>query len=386
MQKRALDKVNAPLPEREDDMVKQYDVLQDRFVEQVWRATALFCAVLLISVPLRAYNLGSGWTWVNLFFVVVPIATLIAFKFRRRFNPEIRTYLPLALQLVGGMTGVLGVGLMGASVTFLVISNVAVAMLLSRRQVLLVFGVTVAVMLVSAAGFITGWIALPYDPHVFPTSISSWTHSVMTVTIMAFVLIRGITDYRQSLQTMTRQLIEQNERIIEQNRKIEYQATHDELTGLPKRRLMQERLSVEISRARREDRRVAVLFIDLDGFKLANDTHGHDAGDHLLRIIGQRLSESIRAEDLAARLGGDEFVVVACGLDQVEETQTIAQKLRDVVSKPIPYNTKSIQVGASIGTALFPDDAQDPATLIALADKAMYAAKREGRGRSVSDH
>jgi diguanylate cyclase (GGDEF)-like protein len=376
-------KYDPPLPESNEEIVKHYDTLHDRFVEQIWRATALFCAALLISVPLRVYSLAGKWDWVNLFFIIVPTATIVAFRYRHRFSPMVRTYLPLALQLLGGMTGVLGVGLMGASVTFLVLTNVVVAMLLSRQQSHVIFGLTVTVMLISAAGFVSGVFPLPYDPLVFPTSISSWTHSVLTVTVMTFVLIRGITDYRQALQMMATQLIEQNQRIIEQKRQIEYQATHDALTGLPTMRLLKERLNVEISRARRENSKIAVLFIDLDGFKLANDTHGHDAGDHLLRVIGSRLSESIRAVDLAARMGGDEFIVIACGLDQVDETKLIAEKLHDVVVQAVSYKDRLIHVGASIGTAMFPDDAQEPEELIALADKAMYVAKIAGRSRRV---
>jgi diguanylate cyclase (GGDEF)-like protein len=379
----AISEFDSSRAESEKDMVEQLDTLHDNFVEQVWWATALFCAVLLVSVPLRVYSLASEWNWVNLFFIIVPFATLVAFRFRHEFSPTVKTFLPLALQLIGGVTGVLGVGLMGASVTFLVLSNVVVAMLLNRRQVHVVFGLTVTVMLVAAVGFVSGRFSLPYDPRLFPTSISSWVHSVLIVAIMTFVLIRGITDYRQALQTMAAQLIEQNKRIVQQKRQIEYQATHDELTGLPKMRWLRERLDVEISRARRENDRVAVFFIDLDGFKLVNDTHGHDAGDHLLRVIGRRLSESIRSVDLAARMGGDEFIVVACGLDHVDEAALIAQKLRDVVTEVVPYKNLSIQVGASIGTAMFPDDAQDPEDLITLADKAMYVAKRIDRSRTV---
>ncbi len=381
-------RVNAELDpsisESEVDLRVQLDRLSDRFVEEVWRATALFCSMLLFSVPLRVYHMAGEWTWVNLFFIVVPLATLVAFRFRYRFSTVVRTTLPLVLQLFGGMAGVLGVGLMGASVTFLVLSNVVVAMLLNRRQVHVVFGATVTVMLVAAVGFVSGSFPLPYNPQLFPTSASSWVHSVLTVTIMTFVLIRGITDYRRALQKMAAQLIEQNRRIIEQKRQIEYQATHDDLTGLPKRRWLRERLDVEISRARRENSKVAVLFIDLDGFKLTNDTYGHDAGDQLLRVVGQRLLQSIRAVDLAARMGGDEFLVVACGLSKADEVPLIAQKLNDVVSQKVPYKDQFLQVGASIGTAVYPDDAQNIEELISQADHAMYVAKRAGRGRVVS--
>lgn len=374
----------SPLPESNEGIIARYDALHDRFVEQVWWATALYCAALLVSVPLRVSNLAGRWDWVHVFFIIVPSASIVAFRFRHRFGSTVKTYLPLAIQLLGGMTGVLGVGLMGASVTFLVLSNVVVAMLLSRQQSHVVFGLTVAVMLVAAAGFVSGMFPLPYDPLLFPTNISSWIHSVLTVTVMTFVLIRGIIDYRQALETMATQLIEQNAQINEQKRQIEYQATHDALTGLPTMRWLKEHFTIEISRARREDNKVAVLFIDLDGFKLANDTHGHDAGDHVLRVIGHRLSESIRMVDLAARMGGDEFIVIACGLDQANEADLISEKLRAVVEQPVSYKDQSIHVGASIGTAIFPDDAEAPEELIALADKAMYVAKRAGRSRGVA--
>ena len=141
---------------------------------------------------------------------------------------------------------------------------------------------------------------------------------------------------------------------------------------------------MEISRARRENSKVAVLFIDLDGFKLTNDTHGHDAGDLLLRVVAQRLLQTIRSVDLAARMGGDEFVVVACGLSKADEVRLIAQKLHDAVSQKVPYKDQFLQVDASIGTAIYPDDAQNLEELISLADQAMYAAKRAGRGHVVS--
>jgi diguanylate cyclase (GGDEF)-like protein len=257
-------------------------------------------------------------------------------------------------------------------------------MLLKRQQVHFVFGLTVAAMLIAAAGFVSGTFPLPYDPHLFPTNLSSWVHSVLTVTIMTFVLIDGITHYRRALQKMAAQLIEQNERITEQKRQIEYQATHDELTGLPKRRWLREHLDVEISRAQRDKSKIAVFFIDLDGFKLANDTYGHDAGDHVLRAVGQRLTDSIRVMDLAARMGGDEFLVVACGLNHVDEIPLIARKLKNVVSQEVTYHGQAVKIGASIGTAIYPDDALAPEELISLADEAMYVVKRAGKSRAAA--
>lgn len=110
----------------------------------------------------------------------------------------------------------------------------------------------------------------------------------------------------------------------------------------------------------------------LDGFKLINDTYGHEAGDELLRVVGQRLLQSIRAVDLAARMGGYEFLVATIGLSNADEVELITKNLKDAVAQKVPYKGDSLQVYASIGSAVYPDDAQNVEELISLADQSMY--------------
>ena len=166
-------------------------------------------------------------------------------------------------------------------------------------------------------------------------------------------------------------------------------AQHDALTGLPNRRLLHDRLAQALTRSRRAGDMVAVLLIDLDSFKPVNDSFGHQAGDEVLRVVAGRITECVRAADTVARFGGDEFVVVLDGLAQSTGASSVAEKIIESVQRPIPLvwaSTRRVphcQVGCSIGASLFPGDADDPETLIRLADGAMYQAKEAGRGRFV---
>ena len=157
-------------------------------------------------------------------------------------------------------------------------------------------------------------------------------------------------------------------------------ATHDPLTSLANRPVFRDLVEREIARALRNDRKFAVVFVDLDGFKQVNDVHGHAAGDAFLVEVARRLRRVLRASDVVARLGGDEFFVV---LEQMQDTaavERVVSKLAGEMLRPYDlFGGAKARVSASLGVSLFPDDAGDAATLMAHADKAMYAAKRAGK-------
>ena len=162
-------------------------------------------------------------------------------------------------------------------------------------------------------------------------------------------------------------------------RTIHYMAHHDTLTGLPNRRLMQDRLNQAILQARRQQKHVAVLFIDLDRFKLVNDTLGHETGDYVLRDIAKRLNKVVRDGDTVSREGGDEFLIVLSELDKPEMAHVVARKILDELAKPIEVSGHELTVTASIGIAQYPNDATDVQQLLKHADSAMYQAKDAGR-------
>lgn len=160
--------------------------------------------------------------------------------------------------------------------------------------------------------------------------------------------------------------------------KLEHQATHDELTGLPNRVLFHDRIKQAINAANRSQTKVAVLFIDLDRFKLINDSLSHKAGDELLKAIAQRLKKLMRAEDTLARLGGDEFVAIVSHLANEEDSLLIANKFIDAFKEPFDILERKLYMSASIGISLYPDDAQTVDDLLRNADVAMYRAKEGG--------
>lgn len=157
-----------------------------------------------------------------------------------------------------------------------------------------------------------------------------------------------------------------------------YLAHHDILTGLPNRLLFAERLEQALRQARRHAQRGAVIFIDLDGFKPVNDTHGHATGDGVLRQVAQRLVAALRESDTVARLGGDEFAILAGGLNSDQAVATLGRKLLEVIQTPIVLGELRLVVGASIGIALFPDHGDQADRVLDHADSAMYSAKRSG--------
>lgn len=173
----------------------------------------------------------------------------------------------------------------------------------------------------------------------------------------------------------------------ERERAAELLAQHDALTGLPNRRVLNDRLLQAVARARRSGEIVAVLLLDLDDFKPVNDQHGHDAGDEVLRLTASRLKACLRITDTVARYGGDEFVVIAeCGA-ATADVSAVAAKISDAIARPIPamwssdVDAPAVHISCSIGISQYPRDGDDPDTLIRLADAAMYEAKPRGRGR-----
>ena len=165
-------------------------------------------------------------------------------------------------------------------------------------------------------------------------------------------------------------------------RTIHYMAHHDALTGLPNRRLMQDRLNQAILQARRQQKHVGLLFIDLDRFKLVNDTLGHETGDYVLRDIARRLGKVVREGDTVSREGGDEFVIVLPNLVKPEAAQIVANKVLIELAKPIEVAGHELTVTASIGISHYPNDATDVQQLLKHADSAMYQAKDSGRNTS----
>jgi diguanylate cyclase (GGDEF)-like protein/PAS domain S-box-containing protein len=190
--------------------------------------------------------------------------------------------------------------------------------------------------------------------------------------------VRFTEQDRDLLQFVAVQVVAAVERKRMHSR-LEYMAQHDQLTGLPNRTLFLDRLQTALARARRGRTRLAVLYLDLDKFKQVNDTLGHTVGDQLLQEVARRLTRCVRESDTAGRLGGDEFIVLLDGIKQFEDAASVAGKIFASLSEPYELATATLQIGPSIGIAVFPENGGNGNELIHHADNEMYRVKRERR-------
>lgn len=168
-------------------------------------------------------------------------------------------------------------------------------------------------------------------------------------------------------------------RLQQTNEQVTHTAHHDALTGLPNRILFYDRLNQAIVSAKRDKKLVAVLFLDLDGFKNINDTLGHDIGDALLMDVANRIKACVRESDTVARMGGDEFTVILCDVGTENGKDLVAQKILSAITQPFLLNGKSCSVSVSIGIAVYPKSGESPEELVKVADTAMYLAKDGGK-------
>ncbi len=166
-------------------------------------------------------------------------------------------------------------------------------------------------------------------------------------------------------------------------KRMQFHAHHDSLTGLPNRVLLNDRIKTELAHARREQSILALLFLDLDRFKIINDSLGHATGDQLLRIISRRVKDCVRDGDTVARLGGDEFMVLLPRITSASDAGRISNKIIDSLTEPVSCNGHDLHITTSVGISVYPFDGTDPETLVRNADISMYRAKELGRNKAV---
>jgi len=194
-----------------------------------------------------------------------------------------------------------------------------------------------------------------------------------------FPMELGVTEVKLGdTHLFTAILRDVSEKKLTQQR-IEHLAHYDTLTQLPNRSLFYDRLRQAIMIAKRIQRSIVLLYLDLDGFKQVNDTLGHHAGDMLLILVTERLRKCVRESDTLARFGGDEFTLILNDIDEHEDVKLVAQKIIETISQPFEVEGHALHIGVSIGIARFPDDAMVDGELLVAADKAMYSAKAAGK-------
>lgn len=200
--------------------------------------------------------------------------------------------------------------------------------------------------------------------------INSLTGGLKT-NILTFVFI-------SSFMALIAMIVITNEK-NRQDKKLKHQATHDTLTSLPNRKFALEFLTYILANSKRLNTQGAVLFIDLDKFKIVNDTFGHESGDMVLKEVASRLKTVLREDDLIARIGGDEFLLITNNFNSLTDIDTLCKRIISTLSQPINDKTRNYDIGASIGISIFPDDSNDPEELLSFSDIAMYRTKENER-------
>jgi diguanylate cyclase (GGDEF)-like protein len=230
------------------------------------------------------------------------------------------------------------------------------------------------------SGVPIGWLQLRLSATEVDHTLIKLRQEVMTWLLIAcLVLLTALT----LVLLRTRGLVRLEEgALLARNDALEQVAYRDSLTGLPNRHLLLDRLEQAIAFSERHDKKFAVCFMDLDGFKAINDNHGHEMGDLVLRVVAQRVQTCVRKHDTVARLGGDEFVILLTEISDEMSYEEVLERILSSVHQPIQITKHATtQISTSIGVTIYPTDNNAPSVLIEHADQAMYLAKRSGKNR-----
>jgi diguanylate cyclase (GGDEF)-like protein len=326
------------------------------------RRQLLLAAV--IGIPVVVYTDANVWdvTSHTFYYVVIAVAfagaLLVIWNFYRKTTPYVIALSTGCVALACAMVWVVARGKPNLGIIFLLAAlNYVVAALFWRR-----FGRATVGVLTTVFGFVAWGSVFPIGTlqEIFAPSMhiesEVWNIPKYFVAVGMIVIL-----------------------LEDQVQKSDYLAYHDELTGLPNRRLLEDRLDQALARANRKGNKVAVLLLDLDHFKQVNDNYGHRIGDQTLQQVVTRLASRMRVSDTLARSGGDEFAVISDVAD-AEGAQVLVSNLEMAFTVPFKMEGKVIHTGLSIGLALYPDDGRTPDELYAAADQAMYVSKRASRG------
>ena len=346
------------------------DDVRAALVEKVWFGTLLVAVFGVPASLTRAFS--TGWLPLYSFILFFGLLFIALHTQRHRLSWQTKGMLLNIVFWCVGVIALSALGLLGTGLLWLLVSCMLMGMIYPAR--LAFFGLLAVVLVVAVvgAGFSSRFLSLPFDANAYIASPTAWLATLLTTMAVVAVVLMAMVSFRESIQDMLTEVQRQRDVIA-------HQATHDPLTGLPTLSLASDRLAMSLHAAARRQCKVALLFIDLDGFKAANDSFGHEAGDHVLKSVAERIGQVVRASDTPARIGGDEFLVVLGELSEGAVAATVAGKIIAAIAAPIQFMGQEIRIGCSIGISLYPDLADSAIDLRRQADAAMYWVKRHGK-------
>ncbi len=351
---------------RQTSISDHWSELRSYFLDRIL-VGFLFLATFGLPISLlRA--LSYGWRPIYMTQIVLAIVFILLYLCRNRVAFSLKAGILVLNVFILSMVGLMTFGLSGGGVPFLLLLQFLVVSLYRPRIALICFVFTFALFVTIGIAFHSGSLKLTVDLNIYTTNLAAWASIWILFGVIGVVVFRAMGVVQYTLLTLLQEVEKQRD-------EINHLANHDHLTGLPTMRLAQDRLEIALHHAERNHEKVAILFIDLDGFKKINDEFGHDCGDQALKETAQRMLSVVRAEDTVARRSGDEFLVILGSLTENNYISNIAKRIIVEISKPISHNGLTFALGASIGISIFPDNARTIEELKDLADQAMYSVK-----------
>ncbi len=348
--------------------------VRDQLADKMWQGMVVLAVVGILTSLARVWV--NGWQLMYALQAGTGVCVLLIALYRHQLSANVKAVLACVTPLGVGLPALYTFGFYSAGIAWIIVSCISATMFFKGRVGALVIALEMLVMLGFAWAYTQGLLVLSIDANDHIRKPHAWIAVIIGTGTVTTAVSYGLSVYSASHKALM-------DTIREQHALITHQATHDGLTGLPLPHLARDRLSHAMEQARRDHTRAALLFIDLDGFKAINDTHGHDAGDYVLTTVAQRLLATLRAVDSASRQGGDEFMVLLGGIANVEDAESVARKLVGVIAQPLLYQGQSLQVSASIGIALYPDHADSVESMMKQADSAMYQVKKTGKNSAA---
>lgn len=389
---------------------------EPRTIIRDWRISVLNILLPIIAIVIlpaliqtiyqvfiyRTVGWGGPIIYVLFYLCLVYVAV------RRKISSTKRAWFLVTLTYLTGVVAMGRGGLAGDGRVYLVVAPILAITLISANVGIYTAALSLATYAIfgflAYTGFLGPWLIRTDNP----LDLEYWLYSGLTLaTIMitaVLVLIRffrfqlttletskkiaeALTEAYRQLEAANQQLEQKvQQRTLElsqANRHLEFLATHDNLTELPNRLLLFDRLDQAAKKSLRNNAQFALFFVDLDDFKKVNDTFGHAVGDQVLQVVGRVLTQSVRVSDTVARLAGDEFALILYDVHNLSDVTTVAEKIAHALNQPMPMLESRLTVTVSIGVGLFPQHGTNADSLFKKADVAMYTAKSRGKNQCV---
>ena len=364
-------------PDRSINVKQRIETLEGRALNRILAGMFLLA---LAGAPISISRvLYTGWQATYAVHLIALCLVGALFFIGERLSNTVRAWLLFTMSFVVTVAGLLNYGVVGNGMLWFMITLMLALFFIGNRTAAIASVVLLVPFVISLYQFVYAGKPFPGDANIYLASLPSWGTAFFGAAIFVAFISVVVAYKRKQAHELIAELEQRNITIEQQKQQIEHRANHDPLTGLPTLRLADDRLEMAIRLAKREDRKAALLFLDLDGFKAVNDHHSHEAGDTVLREIANRLLATIRASDTACRIGGDEFLIIAGGIDNSDEVGRICTRLIKTIGAPLSVGDTEVTVGVSIGAAIYPDHATDGASMRRKADVAMYRVKRTGK-------